>query len=255
MTALLVSDLHLDPSRPEATRCFLRFLADQARRADALYILGDLFETWIGDDAVRPHDRVVITALRDLTASGTRCGFIRGNRDFLIGERFRAETGAEILADETVVTLSGTAVLLMHGDTLCTEDHRYQRYRRIVHTPLVQRTYLALPAGLRQRIAQGIRDASAEHSAIKPAMIMDINPAAATAALRRHGCDTLIHGHTHRAGIYRLEGEDKPRCRIVLGDWYESGSVLVWAGEGEPALQTLDFAQSGNGQDSNSSID
>ncbi len=240
MTSLFVSDLHLDAARPAATACFGRFLDTVARKADHLYILGDLFEVWIGDDAPGTHDQQVINALRELTRAGVPCSLLPGNRDFLIGSRFARQTGVRLLEDECRIELGGESVLLMHGDTLCTDDTGYQAYRRIVHHPAIRATYLALPAGLRRRIATYARSRSAAANAGKPAAIMDVSPAAVVAALRRHSVRFLVHGHTHRPGSHEIMLDGLPAHRIVLGDWYDQGSVLAWTDKG-PDLQTLPF--------------
>lgn len=239
MTTLFVSDLHLHPARPEATDCFLRFLKDEAAGADRLYILGDLFEAWIGDDAPDSHDLTVMSALRTLTSAGIPVDFIRGNRDFLIGERFSAMTGVRLLADESVVTIGGRPVLLMHGDTLCTDDRAYQRYRAVVRQPLVERTFRTLPLTARRRIADWARSRSRAANATKPEIIMDVNPQAVQAALRRHDVDTLVHGHTHRPAVHHLQLDGRPAKRIVLGDWYEQGSVLRLSADAAPELTGL----------------
>jgi UDP-2,3-diacylglucosamine hydrolase len=241
MTVLFVSDLHLDVARPAATACFLRFLSGPARDADDLYVLGDLFEAWIGDDAPGQHDRPVLAALTAYVAAGHRGHLLRGNRDFLVGPRFAAETGFRLLADETVISLGDTPALLMHGDTLCTDDRAYQRYRRVVHDPAVQRAYLSLPARVRAGIAGFARRRSAAATAGKPARIMDVNPGAVDAALRRHGVHLLIHGHTHRPAVHEFALDGAAARRIVLGDWYTQGSVLRWSPAG-PELRALNFS-------------
>jgi UDP-2,3-diacylglucosamine hydrolase len=241
MTALFVSDLHLDATRPAATDCFLRFLAGPARDAGSLYILGDLFEAWTGDDATGPHEGTVLAALRRYTETGRRCLLVRGNRDFLIGPRFAAETGITLLPDESLVDVGDTRALLMHGDTLCTDDHAYQRYRRLVHLPAVQALYLALPTRLRSGIAAYARHRSMAANAGKPPAIMDVNQEAVANALRRHHVRILVHGHTHRPAVHALEVDGWMAQRIVLGDWYSQGSVLQWTSAG-PELRTLAFA-------------
>jgi UDP-2,3-diacylglucosamine hydrolase len=240
MTALFVSDLHLDASRPAATDCFLRFLAGAARDAGDLYILGDLFEAWTGDDAAGPHEQEILAALRRYTSTGRHCRFMRGNRDFLVGPRFAAETGAILLPDEALVNVDGTRALVMHGDTLCTDDHAYQRYRRLVHHPAAQSLYLGLPVRLRSGIAAYARRRSMAANASKPAAIMDVNQLAVADALRRHHVRLLIHGHTHRPAVHALEIDGKMARRIVLGDWYSRGSVLQWTAAG-PELRALAF--------------
>jgi UDP-2,3-diacylglucosamine hydrolase len=240
MTALFVSDLHLDASRPAATDCFLRFLDGPARDAGTLYILGDLFEAWTGDDAAGPHEQEIIAALRRYTGAGHHCQVLRGNRDFLLGHRFAAETGTTLLPDEALAEVNGTRALLMHGDTLCTDDHAYQRYRNLVHRPGIQAVYLALPVALRSGIADYARRRSMAANAGKPAAIMDVSEAAVTDALRRHGVQLLIHGHTHRPAVHTLEIAGQMARRIVLGDWYAQGSVLHWTAAG-PELRALAF--------------
>lgn len=239
MTILFVSDLHLHASRPAVTDCFLRFLADTASRADALYVLGDLFESWIGDDAPGTTGLQVSAALRGLSDRGVVCSFTHGNRDFLISQRFATESGLRLLPDETVIDLNGERALLMHGDTLCTDDHAYQRYRKVVHWPPVQALYLALPLSARRRIEARLRSSSKEAYGSKPAILMDVNQQAVAAVMRRHEVSLLIHGHTHRPAIHRFENAGQGAAtRIVLGDWYEQGSVLRWTRSG-PELQCI----------------
>ena len=241
MTSLFVSDLHLDASRPAATDCFLRFLAGPARDAGTLYILGDLFEAWSGDDAAGVHEQDILHALRRYTTAGCRHYFLKGNRDFLVGSRFAAESGAALLDDETVIEIDNHRALLMHGDTLCTDDRAYQRYRHLVRRPMVQSLYLALPIGLRSGITAYARRRSMRANAGKPAAIMDVNPLAVADALRRHGVQLMIHGHTHRPAIHALDLDGRPARRIVLGAWYEQGSVLYWSKSG-PDLRALRFS-------------
>lgn len=240
MTALFISDLHLDASRPAATDCFLRFLAGPARDAGTLYILGDLFEAWTGDDSPGPHEIEILAALRRYTSTGRHCQFLRGNRDFLVGQRFAAEAGAVLLPDEALVDLDGTRVLLMHGDTLCTDDHAYLRYRSLVHNSVAQAVYLALPARVRTGIAGYARRRSSAANAGKPPAIMDVNAEAVVDALRRHQVQVMIHGHTHRPAVHALQVDGRMARRIVLGDWYTQGSVLQWTPAG-PELRTLAF--------------
>jgi UDP-2,3-diacylglucosamine hydrolase len=241
MHAQFISDLHLDASRPDATRTLLAFLAGPAREADALYILGDLFEAWVGDDAADDHALAVARALAAYAASGRRCGFVAGNRDFLLGPAFARRAGLELLPEETTITVAGERALLMHGDTLCTADIAYQRYRRLVHRPGVQAAFLALPVALRRGVARRLRARSGAASATKPDYIMDVDPGAVRAAIDRHRVGLLIHGHTHRPAIHALAGAGGPARRVVLGAWHTAGSVLRFAG-GEPELVSLPFA-------------
>jgi UDP-2,3-diacylglucosamine hydrolase len=235
MTTLFISDLHLDGARPDITDQFLEFLRDEASRAERLYILGDLFEAWIGDDDPDPDKRRVIEALRALTSGGVRCFVMQGNRDFLLGSRFCSETGTQLIADGTIVAVTGRKVLLMHGDTLCTDDHAYQRLRRIVRNPIVQWILRSLSLAQRQRLAERMRAGSKAHiEAADKSMpyVMDVNGDAVADAFRAAGVDCLIHGHTHRPAIHKLNVDGKECTRIVLGDWYEQGSVLRWGPQG-----------------------
>jgi UDP-2,3-diacylglucosamine hydrolase len=229
---LFISDLHLSEERPAANERFFALLEDEAASADALYILGDLFEYWIGDeDLETPFNAVVAGFFRRLAAGGTKLRFMHGNRDFLIGERFAAATGAELLADPTV--LNGT--LLMHGDTLCTDDADYQAWRRTARSAEWQREFLAKPLRERRAAVQGLREKSKEVIQAKPADIMDVNETAVRAAFRRHGVARLVHGHTHRPGVHRLEVDGRRCERWVLPDWYGRGGYLELA-DGKPRL-------------------
>lgn len=232
---LFISDLHLDGERPDITAQFLEFLEREARQAQALYILGDLFEAWIGDDDPDPDKRRVIDALRALTRSGVAVYFIHGNRDFLIGRRFAAETGVKLLPDGTLIELYGKRVLLMHGDTLCLDDPDYQRLRRIVRNPLVQFVLRCLSLGRRQQLAARMRAGSKAHiesmDRTRP-QIMDVNQDAVRRTFETERADVIVHGHTHRPAIHDVPVGDRIAQRIVLGDWYEQGSVLRWTDSG-----------------------
>jgi UDP-2,3-diacylglucosamine hydrolase len=227
---LLISDLHLDPARPEIARQFLGFLVDEAREASALYILGDLFEAWLGDDDPDPAAREIVRALRTLTDTGVPCWFMHGNRDFLVGARFARETGCQLLADGTVVDVDGERVLLMHGDALCTDDVSYQRLRRIVRNPVVQWTFRRMSLERRARLAAKMRAGSRMHIGETAPEIMDVNPAAVATALKHAGVRTLVHGHTHRPAVHELMVDGQACRRIVLGDWHTQGSALEFAG-------------------------
>jgi len=235
VTTLFISDLHLDGTRPDISAQFLDFLEREARSAEALYILGDLFEAWIGDDDPDPDKRRVIAGLRAVTSAGVPSFLIHGNRDFLIGRRFCRETGIELLADGTVIDLYGRRVLLMHGDLLCTDDHAYQRLRRIVRNPAVQFVMRRLTLRQRQRLAERMRAGSKEHIAsmdIAAPEIMDVNEDEVRRTFARFGVDCIIHGHTHRPEVHEMQIDGHEAVRIVLGDWYEQGSVLRWNQQG-----------------------
>lgn len=231
-STLLISDLHLDPVTPAIADQFLAFLRDEARHARALYILGDLFEAWLGDDDPDPAARRIVAALRELSDFGVPCYVMHGNRDFLIGARFARETGARLLADRTIADLHGERVLLMHGDVLCTADTSYQRLRRILRHPLVAFVMPRLPFAIRRRLGRKLRAGSRMHVGSTAASIMDVTPAAVIETMRSAGVRTLVHGHTHRPAIHEFEIDGRPARRIVLGDWYTQGSVLEWRDDG-----------------------
>lgn len=225
--ALFVSDLHLSPERPEMAARFARFLAEEARTAGALYILGDMLDHWIGDDeAAEPFNRRLLDALAALGRAGVAVHLMHGNRDFLLSGRVAARAGLQLIHDPTVRELFGIRTLLMHGDTLCTDDVRYQRYRARVRRPAVIRAFLALPRVIRRSIVGGLRSVSESEKRVKAPVIMDVNDAAVADVLRANGYPRLIHGHTHRPGRH-VHAVDGQTCeRWVLGDWYERASYL-----------------------------
>ena len=231
MTTLFISDLHLDGSRPDITDQFLAFLREEAAAAESLYILGDLFEAWIGDDDPDLDKQRALAGLKQLTANGVPCYVMHGNRDFLLGSRFCKNTGARLLDDGTVIPLYGKKVLLMHGDTLCTDDHSYQRLRRTVRNPLVKFVLRSLTLKQRQRLAQKMREGSKAHiESMDHAApyIMDVNAGAVQQAFDAHHVRYLVHGHTHRPAIHEVQLPQGTGTRIVLGDWFDQGSVLRW---------------------------
>lgn len=238
MAALFISDLHIDASRPAITEQFLSFLAAQAKHAEALYILGDLFESWIGDDAADAAQAAAIAGLRSLTSHGVPCFVMHGNRDFLLAEEFCRMSGAELLPDPLIVTLYGEPVLVMHGDALCTDDRAYQRLRATVREADWQRRFLALSIASRRALAGAARVGSQAHTAAMEYAITDVNADSVAMALRSAGTATLLHGHTHRPAIHALQVDGRPCTRIVLGDWYEQGSLLRWDHDG-PELVSL----------------
>jgi UDP-2,3-diacylglucosamine hydrolase len=229
---LLVSDLHLDPSAPGIARQFIAFLCGEAREARALYILGDLFEAWLGDDDPDPAVREIVRELRALHDAGVPTFFLHGNRDFLVGQRFAAETGCTLLEDGTVVDLHGERVLLLHGDVLCTADTSYQRLRRILRNPLTLFVLRHLGLDTRRKLGRKLRAGSQMHVGATAAEIMDVTPDEVVRALQRAGVQTMVHGHTHRPAIHSLQVDGRPARRIVLGDWYTQGSVLEWRDDG-----------------------
>ena len=227
MSTLFISDLHLSAERPGITHLFLEFLRNQAAEADALYILGDLFEVWIGDDASVPEHRTVIEGLRHLADSGTPVYVMHGNRDFLMAKGFEEASGCRIIPHPIIIDLHGVPTLLMHGDTLCTDDIEYQRFRAQVRDPARQQQFLSLPPEQRAAIAMDYRTQSREKSSQKPQEIMDVNPQAVENTMREHRVNRLIHGHTHRPATHEVTIDGKTARRIVLGDWYHQGSVLI----------------------------
>ena len=226
MATIFVSDLHLCPTRPGINQTFFDFLRGPAARAEALYILGDLFEYWAGDDDDDPFNASVLAALHQLANAGARLYVMHGNRDFLIGTRFAAASGAELLDDPTLLDLYGTRTLLMHGDTLCTDDVRYLEFRAKVRSPQWQHQFLAQTLAQRKAIIAGLRSENAAEKKLKTEVIMDATPAGIDAALREHGYPRLIHGHTHRPALHRHVVDGHVCERWVLADWYTRGSYL-----------------------------
>ena len=229
---LFVSDIHLDAHRPAMVDLFNQFLVRRACHADALYILGDLFEYWIGDDAPYPEYDATFKALKKISDRPAPVYFLHGNRDFLIARKFSQLTGARLLAEESIARVYGRNILLMHGDTLCIDDIAYQRFRKKTRNKLLQWIVLHLPVGLRQSLADRLRKASRQAMADKSAEIMDVNQAAVERVMQRHRVTTLIHGHTHRPAIHEFELNNIAYRRAVLGDWYQKGSVLSMTKDG-----------------------
>ncbi|WP_318421356.1 UDP-2,3-diacylglucosamine diphosphatase [Photobacterium leiognathi] len=243
MTTLFISDLHLSASRPDMTACFLRFMAEDTANIDALYVLGDLFEMWIGDDEESPFLQQIKQAFKTLTDSGIPCYFVHGNRDFLIGKRFSQQTGVQLLPEHSVVDLYGKPTLLLHGDTLCIEDEAYQRYRKKVHNKFIQWLFFRIPLSKRIQIGEKFRNNSSKNNQMKSQSIMDVTASEVVRVMKEFHVVQMIHGHTHRPDIHSLTVDEKPATRIVLGDWYEHGSVLVVTPDGYQ-LETRAFDQS-----------
>lgn len=228
VTTLFISDLHLNGAEPGISAQFVQFLRDEARSAEHLYILGDLFEFWIGDDDPDPSYAQIQNELLALTQSGVKCSVMHGNRDFLLGKEFCERTGCELIADTTVINLYQRPVLLLHGDTLCTDDYSYQRLRRIVRNPVIQWLFKCLPLTRRERIAARIRAGSKMHTQSAAPTIMDVNQRAVMDTFQHTQVNIMIHGHTHRPAIHTHALPTGNGTRIVLGDWHRQGSVLRW---------------------------
>ncbi len=238
MATLFISDLHLEPGRPEIGEQFLAFLTGPAREANALYILGDLFEAWIGDDDPNPYYGQMKSAIRELTDSGVPVFFMHGNRDFMIGKQFAAETGVRLLDDPHSIELHGENVLLSHGDAMCTDDVEYQTVRAMTRNPDWQAMMLSKSIEERVAFAVQAREQSLARGESMTEEIADVNQEAVEQTLRDSGADILLHGHTHRPAVHPFHVDDRPVHRIVLGDWYEQGSMVVWDEDG-PRLEEL----------------
>lgn len=239
MHTLFVSDLHLDAAEPGITAQFLEFLQGPARAADCLFILGDLFEAWVGDDDDNPMRSGVCTGLAALNAAGVPVAIMRGNRDFLYGPAFTARTGCQLLPDPVIADLYGTPVLLSHGDLLCSADINYQKLRNIVRRPRWQALWMKLPLATRSLLGRQLRAGSGRYTVNTEPNIMDVDLATVNTVLQGTGVHTLIHGHTHRPAVHEIVVDGAPARRIVLGAWHHHGSCLRWNSDGSFELQTL----------------
>jgi UDP-2,3-diacylglucosamine hydrolase len=228
MSTLFVSDVHLNSARADIVRAFIAFLDQKARHADALYILGDLFDEWLGDDDDKPPHREVCDALAALTATGLPVSVVQGNHDFLLARKFAKRSGCKLLGDDTVIDVYGTSTLIMHGDTLCTRDVDYLAFRKMARNPIMQKMFLAMSLKSRAEKAAKIRHESSADTALKSETIMDVTPEAVDEVMKKYKVRHLIHGHTHRPAIHNFHLIDSEATRIVLGDWYEQDSVLIW---------------------------
>ena len=238
MATLFISDLHLEPGRPEIGEQFLSFLEGPAREADALYILGDVFEAWIGDDDPSPYYAQMKTAIRAVTDSGVPVYFMHGNRDFMIGGAFAAEAGVTLLNDPHPLELHGESVLLSHGDALCTDDIEYQKVRAMTRNPDWQAMMMAKSVEERIAFAKQAREQSLARNESMTEEIADVNQAAVEQTIQESGVDVLLHGHTHRPAVHPFHVDERPVHRIVLGDWYDQGSMVIWDEDG-PRLEEL----------------
>lgn len=239
MSTIFIADLHLDESRPQATAAFARFLDTLPDSCRQLFILGDLFESWIGDDDDAPLPAQVARLLRRRADAGLAIAFMAGNRDFALGQEYADRAGFRLLADPAAIRLHGRPALLMHGDTLCTDDTAYQAFRAQVRDPAWLANMLAQPLAVRREFARQARAGSRKHTAGAGEAIMDVNEDAVAETFREHGVDLIIHGHTHRPAVHVHEVDGRPCTRIVLGDWYAQGTVLVAGDDGSLDLQTV----------------
>lgn len=239
MTTHFISDLHLEEARPDITRAFLSFLETRATGSERLYILGDFFEAWIGDDEHTPLQDQVAEALRAVSGGGTEVFLMHGNRDFLIGEEFCTRAGATLLADPTVIDLYGMPTLLMHGDSLCTADVEYQKFRASMRNAQWQQMFLQRPLADRQLVARQLREISMAKNKGKEEFIMDVTPDEVVSVMEDHNVQRLIHGHTHRPAVHELSVNGKPASRIVLGDWAENVWWLKAESGVEPVLEKM----------------
>ncbi len=240
MSIVFVSDLHLEAARPDITEAFGRFLASLSGACESLYILGDLFDAWVGDDDDAPLPALIADRLKRLADAGTAVSFMAGNRDFALGADYAQRAGFQLLDDPTVTDLFGRRTLLMHGDTLCTDDVAYQAFRAQVRNPAWLAQMLAQPLAVRRAFAAQARAQSSTHTAMTAETIMDVNAEAVAEAFRQHGVDLLIHGHTHRPAQHDIVVDGTARTRIVLGDWYHQGTVLVAHEDGRLDLRASD---------------
>lgn len=231
MDALFLSDLHLSPERPGQLEQFRRLLRGPARAAADIYLLGDLFEQfWIGNDDRTPPNGEVLIELRDCAAAGPRCHILRGNRELMLDSGFETITGWKLLPDRSVIELGGLKALLMHGDLLCTRDRGYQAFRAFMEAPPIRWLYLAFPRWLRTLLSHGLRPLLRRTTARKAPEIIDADPEAIRREMESHGVSLLIHGHTHRPGTHDVTLAGGAGTRLVLGDWYGDGQVLVCSG-------------------------
>lgn len=232
MATCFISDLHLCPDLPVVTEGFLRFCRELPADVEALYVLGDLFEAWVGDDDDRPYPQSIIQAFRNLSERGVRLYFVHGNRDFMLGQGFAQATGGTLLGDSTLIDLYGRSALVMHGDSLCTLDKKYQLFRRVVRTRAFQALICTLPLTRRIALAESLRARSRMDNASKAANILDVTPTEVERVMREAGVDLLIHGHTHRPAVHELVMDGRPAQRMVLGDWTDRGWMIRADAEG-----------------------
>lgn len=233
---LFISDLHLNPAEPAITAKFLQFLNDCDQSVSALYILGDLFDTWIGDDEQSTFQKEIIQGLKNATQNGLPIYFLYGNHDFLIGKQFLKQTGCQLIADEEKIFLYGTPVLLMHGDSLCTQDIQYLKARKLTRNVFLQKLFLLLPLSFRKKVAEKMHAKSHQHTSRVAMDIMDVTEDAVSAVMQKHEVLHLIHGHTHKPGQHELRLAGQKATRLVLGAWHAMGNQLIWYESGKKEM-------------------
>ena len=243
MSIAFISDLHISESQPEIANQFIDFLEKRAKDADALYILGDLFEYWIGDDDPNPYYKNIILSLNKYTNNGTPTYFMHGNRDFLIGEKFSKDTGIKMLKDPSIIKINEERVLISHGDVFCTDDHEYQAARKITRDPEWQKMMLNKSIAERNIFARRVREKSKNYTRHLGEDITDVNQNEINKTFKKNNLTKIIHGHTHKPAIHNISLNNTALQRIVLGDWYEQGSILQW-GKSGPNLISLDRLKS-----------
>lgn len=241
MQTLFISDLHLDESRPDKVELFISFLKSLSPDVNQVFILGDLFEFWNGDDDLNDAHQAIINALETLSGREIKLFIMRGNRDFLLGKKFAQLTNSTILEDPTTIKLFDKNILIMHGDLLCSDDISYQRLRQITNNSFLQKLFLLLPLSFRKRISSRGRKISQSQNKNKKNEIMDVNSTTVKQYCLKFNADELIHGHTHRQAMHEVDLEDKTIKRIVLGDWYQEDCVLVYEKEHQEFLRIKDY--------------
>lgn len=233
---IFISDLHLDITAPAMAETFIHYTASLGSDVDAVYILGDLFESWIGDDDKTDFNDTIIAAIKSLTMRGIPVYLLHGNRDFLLGKRFMQASGCQLLPDESVVTVYNTPVLLMHGDTLCTRDIVYLKSRKWLRNTFIQKLFLMLPLSMRRSAANKMRMKSQQHIKSVTADIMDVTHSEVIKVMKQHQVTNLVHGHTHRMAMHQFTLDNMPAMRIVLGAWHHQGNMLCWTEDGNKSL-------------------
>lgn len=239
---LFISDTHFSENYPEITQRFIDFLTFNQESIENLYLLGDLFDAWIGDDYITPLSQKIGNTLAGCANAGTKIYFIHGNRDYLIGEKFVQSCGMTLLDDKTVISLYGKNTLLMHGDLLCTDDHAYQRYRKIMFSPIMKKICLMLPLSFRKKVAEKLRKASQKSNATKAMHIMDVSEESVIQALEENHAELLIHGHTHRQASHTIKLTHQSGERFVLGAWDQHQGNAIVASKTEPP-RFINFGQ------------